>query len=115
MKILYAKIAVLTLTLLLLCSGLAAREGDSTPPLAPDNQATSPSSESSDAGTAGSNVRIVRLSETTGEGGDTRGSRHIPGDGLLIITEAGSIARTMAGDGGRTASGGASQTRPAGC
>jgi hypothetical protein len=67
MKILCAKIAALTLTLLLFRSGLAAQEIDSTSSPAADNQATSLSPESPGAGAAESNVRIVRLSETTGE------------------------------------------------
>jgi FecR protein len=76
MKILCAKIAALTLTLFLFRSGLAAQESNSTPPPASDNPAISTSSESPDTGSAESNVRIVRLSETTGEVDVYRGLGH---------------------------------------
>lgn len=76
MKILCAKIAALTLTLLLSGSGLTAQESNSTPPPDSDNQVTGTSSQSPDDGTAESYVRIVRLSETTGEVDVYRGLGH---------------------------------------
>lgn len=76
MKILYAKIAALALTLLLSQPGLAAQESTSTAPPSSHTPAASASSEPPGADTGESNVRIVRLSEATGEVGVYRGLGH---------------------------------------